>query len=234
MQKIYTAIFTLLCCICHTYAQEVQLGTKSKDTIPQMEISDGLNLNMPNFQWEQQIKIKNDPFYSLKKINGYNDMYTHSVDDVLYYSLYSDLHVAPGLYTTQTAGAGIGVQINRSFLVNFGAYGMKHSHNFGGNIGAGPFNEAVLYIDASYKVLPWLIVGAYGQYAALSIRNAERGSILPSPIIPYSAYGIHATTMFTETFGIQGLVGKEFNPIQGKWQPVYGIAPVINLDNFFK
>ena len=230
MQKIYV-ILLLLSCTLYIYAQEVKPGSIMKDTIPKMEISNGLNLEMPKFELE--LDTKNDPFKPLK-FDGYNKMYTHSIDDALYYSLYGKLDIAPGLYTSQTAGAEIGMKINRSFLVNYGAYGMKYSNNFGGNIGQGPFNEVVLHVDASYKVMPWLILGAYGQYAAFSRYNAKRGSILHSPMVPYSGYGVHATTMFTEVFGIQGSVGREYNPFNRQWQPVYGISPVINLNGLFK
>lgn len=198
-----------------------------KDTISKMEISDGLNLEMPNFVLE--LDTRNDPFKSIK-FNGYNKMYTRPIYEKLYYSIYGNLDIAPGLYSMQTAGGEIAAQINRSFLVNFGAYGLKYDYNFGHQ----PYYDAVLHLDASYKVLPWLIVGAYGQYASFSRYNAKHGSILHSPMIPYSGYGVHATTMFTEVFGIQGTAGRELNPINGKWQPVYGISPVINLNKFFK
>lgn len=233
MQKTYV-ILLLLFCTFSIYAQEVQEvkpGIIMKDTISKMEISDGLNLEMPNFQLE--LDTRNDPFKPLK-FDGYNKMYTRSIDDELYYSLYGNLNIAPGLYTSQTAGAEIGMEINRSFLVNFGAYGMKYSHNFGSVFGSGPFNEAVLHADASYKVLPWLIMGVHGQYAAFSRYNAKHGSILHSPMVPYSGYGVHATTMFTEVFGIHSSVGREYNPFNKQWQPVYGISPVINLNGLFK
>lgn len=230
MQRIYI-ILLLLSCTFSIYAQEVKPGSIMKDTLPKMEMSDGLNLEIPTLGLE--LDTRNDPLKPLK-FDGYNKIFTRSIDNGLYYSLYGKLDIAPGLYTSQTAGGEIAAQINRAFLVNFGAYGMKYSHNFGGNIGSGPFNEAVLYADASYKVLPWLIVGAYGQYAAFSRYNAKHGSILHSPMIPYSGYGVHATTMFTEVFGVQSTVGREFNPINRQWQPIYGISPVINLNGLFK
>jgi hypothetical protein len=198
-----------------------------KDTLPKMEMSEGLNLEIPNLGLE--LDTRNDPLKPLK-FDGYNKMFTRPIYDKLNYSLYGRLDIAPGLYTSQTAGGEIAAQINRAFLVNFGAYGMKYDYNFGRQ----PYYDAVLYVDASYKVLPWLILGAYGQYAAFSEYNAKHGSILHSPMIPYSGYGVHATTMFTEVFGIQGAVGREFNPINRQWQPVYGISPVINLNGLFK
>lgn len=226
MQKTYIILLFLLCTF-STYAQEVKSVPEMRDTIPKLEISDGLNMTLPNFQLE--LDTRNDPFKPIK-FDGYNKIYTHSIGDELYYSLYGNLNIAPGLYTSQTAGAEIGMQINRSFLVNFGAYGLKYDYNFGRE----PYYDAVLHLDASYKVLPWLIVGAYGQYASFSRYNAKHGSILHTPMIPYSGYGVHATTMFTEVFGIQGTAGRELNPINGKWQQVYGISPVINLNKFFK
>lgn len=226
MQRIYI-ILLLLSCTLGIYAQEVKPGIIMKDTLPKMEMSEGLNLEIPNLGLE--LDTRNDPLKPLK-FDGYNKMFTRPIYDKLNYSLYGRLDIAPGLYTSQTAGGEIAAQINRAFLVNFGAYGMKYDYNFGRQ----PYYDAVLYVDASYKVLPWLILGAYGQYAAFSEYNAKHGSILHSPMIPYSGYGVHATTMFTEVFGIQGAVGREFNPINRQWQPVYGISPVINLNGLFK
>lgn len=208
-------------------AQEIKTDIGTENDIKRMEISEDLNFELPELKWDEQ--VKNDPFKSLK-FEGFNKMYTHSVDDALYYSLYGNLTVAPGLYTSQTAGGEIAAQINRSFLVNFGAYGLKYDYNFAPQ----PYYDAVLHLNASYKVLPWLTVGAYGQYAAFSKYNAKHGSILPSPMVPRSAYGVHATTMFNEVIGIQGSVGKELNPFNGRWESVYGIAPVINLNRLFK
>lgn len=208
-------------------AQEIKTEIEEKNEIQKLEISDDLNLELPKLNWDEQ--VKNDPFRSLKH-EGFNKLNIHSVNDALYFSLYGNLTIAPGLYTSQTAGGEIAAQINRSFLVNFGAYGMKYDHNFARQ----PYYDAVIHLNASYQILPWLNVGAYGQYAAFSVYNAKHGSMLPSPMVPYSGYGVHATTMFTEVFGIHGAIGREYNPFQRQWQPVYGISPVINLNKLFK
>lgn len=208
-------------------AQEIKTEIGVENEIKKLEISEDLNFDLPKLKWDEQ--VKNDPLRALK-FEGFNKMYTHSTDDALYYSLYGNLTIAPGLYTSQTAGGEIAAQINRSFLVNFGVYGLKYDYNFAPQ----PYYDAVLHLDASYKVLPWLTVGAYGQYAAFSRYNAKHGSMLPSPMVPYSGYGVYATTMFSEVFGIQSTVGREYNPFERKWQPVYGISPVINLNGLFK
>jgi len=226
MKKVYVFFF-LFFSVLVVSAQENNTKIELEDNTKKLEISDDLNLELPKLNWDEQ--VKNDPLRPLK-FEGFNKIYTHSVDEKLFYSLYGNLSIAPGLYTSQTAGGNIAVQINQSFLVNFGAYGLKYDHNFGFR----PYYDAILHLNTSYQIFPWLTVGAYGQYAAFSRYNAQHGSMLHSPMVPYSGYGVHATTMFTEVFGIQGTVGQEYNPFNGKWQSVYGISPVINLNGLFK
>lgn len=230
MKKGYVYLLLLLCVVTAS-AQENNTKIESENNTNQLEISDDLNLELPKLKLEEL--IQSDTLRPFKFARFNNKIYTHSIDDALSYSLYRNEEIAPGLYTSIQAGGEMGIQINQSFLVNFGAYGMKYTHNFS-NFTDGPFNDAVLYLSASYQIFPWLNVGAYGQYSAFSSRNARHGSMLHSPMVPYSGYGVHSTTMFTEVFGIQSIVGQEYNPFNQKWQPVYGISPVINLNKLFK
>jgi hypothetical protein len=226
MKKMYVLLFLFFCAFAAS-AQDTGTESGIKNDIGKLEMYEDFKPELPRLNWDDQ--VKNDPFRLLKQ-ERFNKFDIHSVDDAFYYSFYGNLTIAPGLYTAQTAGAGIAAQINRSFLVNFGAYGMKYDFNWGHQ----PYYDAVLHVDASFKVLPWLIAGDYGQFSALSRYNAKQGSMLPSPMIPYSGYGVHATTMFTDIFGIHGSVEKVYDPFNNQWKPVYGISPVINLNKLFK
>lgn len=227
MKKVFIYLL-LLTGVIRGYAQELKTEIQTDSHLKKLEVSEDLNLDVPKLEWDEQ--VKNDPLKSLK-FEGFSNRYTiHSADEKIYYSLYGNLTILPGLSTSQMAGGEINTQINKSFLVNFGAYGLKYDHNFNYRT----YYDAIFHVDASYRILPWLIVSAYGQYSAFSKQNAERGSLLPSPMVPRSSYGVHAVTMFNEAFGIQGGVGKEFNPFNGRWESVYGVSPVINFNKLFK
>jgi len=145
------------------------------------------------------------------------------------YTLFSRQTVLPGLMTIRDAGGSMDFRLSDRFNLTVGSYALKYQSNFG-NV----YNDGVAFMSAGYELLPWLTVGAYGQYSIFSGYNAQNGSLLLSPLVPATSFGTYGIVMFNEYIGVQGWAGKEFNPFTGKWKPVYGAAPVINFNALFK
>ncbi|MDR1676366.1 MAG: hypothetical protein LBR86_07865 [Tannerella sp.] len=153
-----------------------------------------------------------------------------STNDRLSYRLYGTENILPGLMFIQRQGADLSLPVNEALSIHAGGYLMKYGYNFGYR----PYYSGVLHLRADYRLTPWLTVGAYGQYVPLEQYNARQGSMLPSPFVPASSFGVTGTAMFNRTFGVNGTLGKEYDPRNGQWRTVYGIAPVINLNSLFK
>ena len=128
------------------------------------------------------------------------------------------------------AGGGVQAHINESFLLQSGFYAMRYTHNFGHR----PYYDGISFLMTSYQVNSWFTLGAYGRYSMGASHNAQHGSMLSSPFVPHTGYGVSATTMFNDIFGFYGTVGREFNPFEGKWRTVYDVSPIINLGKLFK
>lgn len=185
-----------------------------------------MTLDLPDTRWESS----RYPLLSTMNLSDYLNVASYTADQKLRLLLYNDREVAPGVSDVYKAGGGVQARINESFLVQSGFYAMRYTHNFGYR----PYYDGVGYLMASYQVNTWLTVGAYGRYSMGADYNARHGSMLPSPFVPNTGYGISATTMFNEIFGLYGTVGREFDPFEGKWKTVYDVSPVINLYKLFK
>ena len=226
--KIKWICLLLVLSLSSVYAQDNvdKLGLKEPAKSETVDEPLKMNLKMPDFRWEAW---KYNMLQTSHRVD-YNDIITTPIEESLYYSLYSSWEVAPGMFNIRQAGGEIGMRINKSFLINTGLYAMKYDFNFGTR----PYYDGVAYLSVSYNINSWLSIGAYGQYSAGEKYNARHNAMLPTPFVPHSAYGISATTMFNKTFGLQGGVGKEFDPFTGQWHFNYGVAPVINLNTLFK
>jgi hypothetical protein len=147
-----------------------------------------------------------------------------STNDRLSYKLYHTEEVSPGLMFIQHQGAGLSFWASEALSIRADGALMKYGHNFGYK----PYYGGLFRFQADYQAAPWLTVGVYGQ------RVLAEQSMLPAPFVPANGVGLTGTAMFNRTFGVSGALGKEYNPRDGKWHTVYGIAPVINLNSLFK
>lgn len=211
------------------YAQEHETKLNLRaPALPEMERKSEIKmtLDLPDDQWESS----RYPLLSTMNLSDYLNVTSYPVDQKLRFLLYNSRELSPGVSDVYKAGGGVQAHINESFLLQSGFYAMRYTHNFGYR----PYYDGVGYLMASYQVNTWLTVGAYGRYSMGADYNARHGSMLPSPFVPNTGYGISATTMFNEIFGLYGTVGREFDPFEGKWKTVYDVSPVINLYKLFK
>lgn len=231
MKKIITfSIF--FCCTFLLYAQENAIGNyddKGKTLAPAHAPSDStlrLNNILPQMDKEMGSILYQNSYtttdFNYRNPWGYSNQYIGVINPYLSYSITGRSDVWPGITAINSASFSLNYAQD-SFLFNVGTGLWKYD-----NLGRS-FTDATIYSNASYQVLPWLTVGAYGVYSFMAKQNVLDGSALPAPMVPYTGYGLYARAMFNSTFGVEGSVGREFNPIKGKWQPTYSFGPVIEL-----
>lgn len=226
MKKLY--FYWCFCILSSmTYAQEDLKKTPLENPASlEMKEKMRMKLDLPDFRWESpRYRIMNT-----MEINDFLNIRSYPVNEKTRLRIYNSGLVLPGLMSKYKAGGEIGVRINESFLLQSGLYAMKYDQNFGYR----PYYDAVTYVNASYRINSWLSLGAYGRYSAGEKYNATHGSLMLSPFVPHSGYGISATTMFNDVIGLQGVIGREFNPFKGKWETTYDIFPIIDFNKLFK
>ncbi|MDO4702374.1 hypothetical protein [Tannerella sp.] len=211
----------------HAQEHETKLNLRAP-VLPEMERKSEIKmkLDQDGARWESSYY----DLLSTMNIADYLNVRSYPVDQKVRFLLYNKRELSPGVSDVYKAGGAVQAHINESFLLQSGFYAMRYTHNFGHR----PYYDGVSYLMASYQVSSWLTVGAYGRYSMGADYNARHGSMLPSPFVPHTGYGISATTMFNEIFGLYGTVGREFDPFEGKWKTVYDVSPVINLYKLFK
>jgi len=225
MKKFGLSLWFLLCGMAAVQAQEVKIEMPPENKVA-MDIPNNYQIYEINAKWDEQMRAN---LLTAIKFQNYRRAYEHEIDPGQSYTLYNSQTVLPALMTLREVGGSMRFDINNRLSLSSGIYAVKYDYNFGGI-----YNDAVIHAAADYSIASWLTVGAFGEYAAFSHQNAVNGSILMSPMVPVSTYGVRGTAMFNEFFGVQGSVGRELNPFTGKWRPVYGIAPVINVNALFK
>jgi hypothetical protein len=225
MKKFGLSLLLVLCGMAAVEAQEVKIERPQVNEVS-MDVPKDYRPDDIKMKWDEQMRAN---LLTAIKYHNYHRAYGYATDAGQSYTLYNSQTVLPGLMALREAGGSMLFDISNRLSLGAGIYALKYDYNFGGI-----YNDAVMHVAADYDVAPWLTVGAYGQYAAFARRNAGNGSILMSPMVPSSAYGVRGTAMFNEVIGVQGSVGRELNPFTGKWRPVYGIAPVINVNALFK
>jgi hypothetical protein len=214
-----------LCCAGVVRAQEIKVVQPPENRVI-MDVPGDYRSDVMNMKWEGLLRAN---IVDAIRFHEYSNATGYEIDDERVYALFSSQTFLPGLMMTRKSGGSMLFRLNDRLSVSAGAYALKYRYAFGGT-----FNDGVVYAAADYRLLSWLAVGAYGQYSAFSKRNVEKGSILMSPLVPASAVGVRGTAMFNEVIGVQGAVGKELNPYNGRWQTVYGITPVINFNALFR
>lgn len=152
----------------------------------------------------------------------YFNQYVGGINPNLYYSISGSSDFWPGITVINNASFNLHNVYDR-FIFTAGTDLWRYD-----NLGR-PFTDVTFHGDVAYEVLPWLTLGAYGQYSLFSKQNVEDGSALHMPMIPFTGYGVYSKVMFNSTFGIEGGVGRQFNPIRNKWEATYGVGPVIEL-----
>ncbi|MDR1102705.1 MAG: hypothetical protein LBL42_03005 [Tannerella sp.] len=220
MKKVLTVLF-MLACAGSVYAQEVVPAapdSSREKTNPAGDTQLHVTDLKPDSRTTPEIHFP--PVRDYARI--YEGAFSTAVNSSYY--LYRTDEVMPGLMFSQRLDAGLSLPVNEALSINAGVYAMKYLFNFG----PGPQYTGGVHLQADYRLAPWLTVGAYGQYVA------GQKSMLPPPFVPQSVVGVTGTAMFNRTFGVTGAVGKAFDPWTGRWRPVYGIAPVINLNSLFK
>lgn len=228
MRKLYFYLFFSIS-FSVIYAQEElkkpSLKIKSPVSLG-MEQKMRMKIDLPDMRWESS-KYR---LLSTMNITDYLNSYSFTVNEKSRIRLYNSSEFLPGLAGIRKAGGEVEFRINESFLLQGGMYAMKYDYNFGYR----PYYDAVTYMNASYRVNSRLVLGIYGRYSAAEQYNMRHGSIMTSPFVPHSGYGVSATTMFNEVIGIQGVIGREFNPWEGKWETIYDVYPVIDFSKLFK
>jgi len=152
----------------------------------------------------------------------YFNQYVGGINPNLYYSISGSSEFWPGITIINTASFNLHTVYDR-FTFTAGTDLWRYD-----NLGR-PFRDVTFHGDVAYEALPWLTLGAYGQYSLFSKQNFEDGSALHAPMVPFTNYGVYSKVMFNSTFGIEGGVGRQFNPIKNKWESTYGVGPVIEL-----
>lgn len=220
-------LFFLLFSGSHAQEEERKLNLRAP-VPPEMEKEREIKmkLNLPDHRWESS----RYPLLSTMNLSDYLNVTSYPVDQKLRLLLYNSRELSPGMSNVYKAGGAVQAHINESFLLQSGFYAMRYTHNFGQR----PYYDGVSYLMASYQVNSWLTIGAYGRYSMGANYNAQHGSMLLSPFVPQTGYGVSATAMFNNIFGIYGTVCREFDPFEGKWKTVYDISPVIDLYKLFK
>jgi hypothetical protein len=211
--------------VCAVRAQEIKVDKPPEKRVT-MDIPVDYRLDVENMKWEELLRAN---IVSAIRYQDYSNAMGYMLDDGRWYTLFNSQDFLPGLMTMRKAGGVMSFRPNSRLNVNAGVYALKYRYNFGST-----YNDGVVHAAMNYRMLSWLTVGVYGRYSAFSKHNAVENSILMSPLVPASAVGVSGTAMFNEVIGVQGAVGKEFNPYNGKWQTVYGVAPVINFNALFK
>lgn len=220
-------LFFLLFSGSHAQEEERKLNLRAP-VPPEMEKEREIKmtLDLPADRWESS------HYRLLSTMNLSDDFHVTSypVDRKLRLFLYNRRELSPGVSDVYKAGGGVQAHINESFLLQSGFYAMRYTHNFGYR----PYYDGISFLMTSYQVNSWFTLGAYGRYSMGASHNAQHGSMLSSPFVPHTGYGVSATTMFNDIFGFYGTVGREFNPFEGKWRTVYDVSPIINLGKLFK
>ena len=152
----------------------------------------------------------------------YFNQYVGGINPNLYYSISGANEYWPGITVINNASFNLHSVYDR-LIFTVGTDLWRYD-----NLGR-PFTDVTFHGDVAYEVLPWLTLGAYGQYSLFSKQNVKDGSALHMPMIPFTGYGVHSKVMFNSTFGIEGGVGRQFNPIKNKWESTYGVGPVIEF-----
>lgn len=80
-----------------------------------------------------------------------------------------------------------------------------------------------------YQVNRNVEIGGYGNYSVLSKYNSKKGTMLPSNMVPYTSYGVYGKVFFTKYLGIEGTIGKEYNPYSGRWEQTHSVGPSIRI-----
>jgi hypothetical protein len=215
-----------LCLSAALRAQETGVDRRP-DSAVRIDISRDYRRDVLSLKWNELIQAN---ILNSVRYENYYRAVDYAIDDDQSYTFFSSREVYPGLMTAREAGGGLFVPLNDRLRISAGVYALRYDFNFSGR----PYYDGVIHVSADYDVTSWLTVGAHGQHAAFASENARRGAILPSPFVPVSGFGVHGTAMFNESFGIHGAIGREFDPQGHRWRPVYGIAPVINLNSLFK
>ena len=211
----------------HAQENESKLNLRLP-VLPEMERKREIKmtLDLPADRWESS----RYPLLSTMNLSDYLNVTSYPVDRKLRLFLYNRRELSPGVSDVYKAGGAIQAHINESFLLQSGFYAMRYTHNFGYR----PYYDGISFLMTSYQVNSWFTLGAYGRYSMGASHNAQHGSMLSSPFVPHTGYGVSATTMFNDIFGFYGTVGREFNPFEGKWRTVYDVSPIINLGKLFK
>lgn len=162
--------------------------------------------------------------YKYTTPTGYLNTYNKQLSNNLLLSVIGKSDVWHGITTINSAHFDLHYQYGR-FGYTLGSSLWKYDdHNLPNR-----YRDIAFNMDISYMPLNWLTIGAYGQYAVLSAKNAKKGAILPTPMIPYSNFGGYSKIMFNSTFGIYGGIGMQYNPMLKKWETTYGFGPTFDF-----
>ena len=162
------------------------------------------------------------PYFDYTNPLGYSNSYIKNFSPNLSYSMMGRSDVWMGITTVNTAAFGLHYNPG-AFSANITAEYWKY--DFMGKA----YKDGVVNADVSYELLSWLTFGAYGQYSIMSKNNFRHGSRLPTPMVPFTDFGGYSKIMFNSNFGIQGMIGRQFNAVLNKWETTYGFAPVIEF-----
>ncbi|MDR1407840.1 MAG: hypothetical protein LBJ23_07330 [Tannerella sp.] len=225
MKRLLMCLWFALCGVAVVHAQEIKINRPLENSV-RMSIPEDYRQDAVMLEWEKQFRA------NILEAIAYETYFrsdSYEMGDEQSYALFNSRYVYPGVMMMHEAGGSMRFTRSNRFDLHMGAYAVKYNL-FTGNT----YLDAVFYLSTDYRLQPWLTVGVHGQHSMLSNRNAMKESMLPSPFVPVSGFGVHGTAMFNDVVGVQGAVGKEWDPYSGKWRTVYGIAPVINFNALFK
>lgn len=225
MKKIIFISF-LICSVLTAYGQELIKETPSEINIPKddvRQLQEGLEPPEPK---RPELHYDN-PYYRDRLDNpirtGFENMVMQSLYNDFSLSIIGRSEVWPGITTINSAIFDLSYEIDL-FSFNAGTTFWKMDGT------RQPFNDISFYANAAFNPTPWLTIGAYGQYSVMSKDNFRKHRfVLPPEMIPYTSYGISSKVMFNSNFGIEGSLGRQFNPMKNRWEPTYSIGPSIDF-----
>lgn len=127
----------------------------------------------------------------------------------------------PALGSLTLIRANYEYMLSDRIISSVGVYGARYFYNMG------MYQDFGVNASLRYQLTDRLSFIGYGQYSARSRINNIGGD--NAWMMPNTNFGVGAQYMFNKTFGVEGGVNRQLNPMTGKWRNVPYIVPVIRI-----
>lgn len=144
----------------------------------------------------------------------------YTTDNGLFY-MQNGTNYIPGIAATNSVSAGYFMHLMNNWHIDVRVAPLMY-RDF-----TGIYKDFPISVSSHTLISDRLGINAYGQYSINSIPNAEKGSIPNSPFAPKSYFGGSLEFRITEKLGVEGGIGRHFNPWNRKWENFYFVSPKI-------